>query len=974
MGERKFPYVTAGTYELLPYYKGENTIFDVSPSSMPISVEHRHVKVSQKFQVTGFSVGGRVINENGEGVDGVKIILDGHERSITDRQGYYKLDQVERFISRCFRSGRRKKEITLTIFQNLKRLIAGERKKREMGFRDKAKNDRKVTSKRYRIVAEKAHYKFSSLENFLVLPNMASVADIKAVYYDICGVVHMVSAGYKAKVALTHGPENVKPQVKQTDDTGKFCFEVPPGEYRLSALAAIADSAPGLLFMPSHLDVAVNSPLLNIEFSQAQVNIHGTVLCKEKCGPSIIVEFTRLSGKPVERKTLSLTDESSDFIFPKVLPGKYKLEVKHKPSSDTSLEDKWCWKQSTMDLDVGTKDLEGITFVQKGYWITIISSHDSDAYVRQPDESIMNLQIKKGTQRICLEYPGMHELHFLNSCISFGSLSVKFDTLNPSPIYLKGEKYILIGQVHVDESLHQSINELPESIVVDILATDGAVIDAKPTRVVSGGNNISGVSVYEYSVWVNLGDELTFVPQDTRKGEEKKILFYPRQRQVSVTIDGCQATIPPFSGRLGLYIEGSVSPPLSGVDIKVVAAAESKNALLREGELALETATGLDGFFIGGPLYDDTDYKIDASKPGYHLKPVGPATFSFQKLSQITVQIYSGEKSVELFPSVLLSLSGEDGYRNNTVTGVGGYFVFDGLFPGSFYLRPLLKEYSFLPSAQAIELASGESKEVVFQATRVAYSAMGTVSLLSGLPMEGISIEARAESKGYYEEARTDSSGSYRLRGLLPDTTYLIRVVEKGNLLSTRIERASPEVVSVRVGIEDIIFLDFVVFEQPELTILSGHVEGDKLDKLQSHLLVEVKSASDPSKLESVFPLPLSHFFQIRDLPKGKHLVQLRYSLPSSTHKFESETIEVDLEKQAQIHIGQLKYKVEENHHKQELTPAPVFPLIVGVAVIALFISMPRLKDLYQLGIASSGSMSTLKKEVRKSSVRKKTY
>lgn len=29
------------------------------------------------------------------GVEGVKIIVDGHERSITDREGYYKLDQVQ---------------------------------------------------------------------------------------------------------------------------------------------------------------------------------------------------------------------------------------------------------------------------------------------------------------------------------------------------------------------------------------------------------------------------------------------------------------------------------------------------------------------------------------------------------------------------------------------------------------------------------------------------------------------------------------------------------------------------------------------------------------------------------------------------------------------------------------------------------------------------------------------------------------
>lgn len=35
-----------------------------------------------------------------------------------------------------------------------------------------------------------------------VLPNMASVADIKAVSYDVCGAVRMVNTGYKAKVSF----------------------------------------------------------------------------------------------------------------------------------------------------------------------------------------------------------------------------------------------------------------------------------------------------------------------------------------------------------------------------------------------------------------------------------------------------------------------------------------------------------------------------------------------------------------------------------------------------------------------------------------------------------------------------------------------------------------------------------------------------------------------------------------------------
>ncbi|XP_074561232.1 uncharacterized protein LOC141817488, partial [Curcuma longa] len=92
-GKFVFKSLPCGVYELLPYYKGENTIFDVSPSSMVVPIEHHHVKVSQKFQVTGFSIGGRVIDDLGIGVESAQILVDGQLKTITDSQGYYKLDQ-----------------------------------------------------------------------------------------------------------------------------------------------------------------------------------------------------------------------------------------------------------------------------------------------------------------------------------------------------------------------------------------------------------------------------------------------------------------------------------------------------------------------------------------------------------------------------------------------------------------------------------------------------------------------------------------------------------------------------------------------------------------------------------------------------------------------------------------------------------------------------------------------------------------
>lgn len=56
--------------------------------------------------------------------------------------------------------------------------------------------------------------------------------------------------------------------------------------------------------------------------------MRGTVACKEKCGASVSVTLVSLAGKRnEERRTVSLTDKSSEFLFQNVIPGKYRFEV-----------------------------------------------------------------------------------------------------------------------------------------------------------------------------------------------------------------------------------------------------------------------------------------------------------------------------------------------------------------------------------------------------------------------------------------------------------------------------------------------------------------------------------------------------------------------------------------------------------------------------------------------------------------------
>lgn len=58
--------------------------------------------------------------------------------------------------------------------------------------------------------------------------------------------------------------------------------------------------------------------------------------------------------------------------------------------------------------------------------------------------------------------------------------------------------------------------DLPKSIIVDIMNREGMVIDDTTASLASGGSVQTRAVVYEYSVWANLGEKLTFVPRDSR--------------------------------------------------------------------------------------------------------------------------------------------------------------------------------------------------------------------------------------------------------------------------------------------------------------------------------------------------------------------------------------------------------------------------------------------------------------------------
>jgi hypothetical protein len=62
-----------------------------------------------------------------------------------------------------------------------------------------------------------------------------------------------------------------------------------------------------------------------------------------------------------------------------------------------------------------------------------------------------------------------------------------------------------------------------------------------------------------------------------------------------------------------MYVKGSVVPALAGVQISVIAEKDSPAGGLKTGEIAVSAATGSDGTYVAGPLYDDTTYFSQAA-------------------------------------------------------------------------------------------------------------------------------------------------------------------------------------------------------------------------------------------------------------------------------------------------------------------------------------------------------------------------
>jgi len=774
-----------------------------------------------------------------------------------------------------------------------------------------------LVSGSYNIEAFKEHTNFNSLMNYRVSPNVVSLPDITVKSYHLCGRVHVAQPPSGVSVArqrtMILSSDNDKEIERRTaDQSGNFCFEVASGSYKISPVITPEEEAGGLLLNPRTLKVTVNNiPVLDLSFNQARVTISGKVRCIESpCDPSTSVSLYSESsqnrvttGLGVRGATGREGDSADYFVFRDVFPGVHKVTINKEP---------WCWEHESFEVEVKTEDITNLEFIQSGYLLTLKVSHDISLFIDlENKEEFKNFSLQKGLNKFCIKRPGIHTLQ-PKSCYKFEQDTYKYDTASPKIIDLTATHYLVKGTIEATETADITVNinkQTGDNEVVSVL------LIANETKKFT----------YQYSYWSKLGDMITVSPSSS------KLLFYPPTRTVSVLKSECPPAVEKFDARPGYFISGSTVPSLAGVTISVYS--NDTNEKLKE---VLTTA---DGKYQVGPLYDDKQYRIGAEKEGFKFQQTAGG-FKAMKLGSIVVKVQDQDNAP--VNGALLSLSGSN-YRNNNVT-LQGTFSFWSLYPGEYYLKPLLKEYIFEPASQSITIDDGEDKSVNFVAKRTAYSCYGTVKSLNGEPEKLVSIEATG-SEGLYEETQSDVNGLFRLRGLLPNQSYKISV-KQGE--ADRIERASPSYVTVVAENRDIHDVEFVVFRKVNKYDLTGIIATE--EKWLNSLNVSLYKDSALSTPINSLAMSNSRFFDFSSLAKGKYILKLHTTLSPQMYTFQlpEEVITFDQSTVGSgVHV-KLNFTATVNQAGHDVTATPFFGLVFAVILFFSVLNYQTILDFIQ--------------------------
>lgn len=821
-GQFHFPVVQPGHYKIVPLYQGENIRFDITPATFDFDVEDSRLIMTQKFEVQGFRVSGRVLEHpSGSGLVGAKVYLNDKQVAITGDEGSYNLENIKTGM--------------------------------------------------YRLTAESDHLGFERL-SVRISPNTPSLPDIVASSYRVCGQIELsdLAVGPKARQVIFI-PTSVKdssaePVLLSTDDTGVFCQLLKPGTYKLEPMALESEVAAGLKFVPASHEIVVKQEALSgFSFSQFRASIRGKIMVIGTAS-NVPVRLTSVSQptrlvQPVE----AIAGADGTFEFSQLLPGKYRLSV---------LQDDWCWKSKTIDVELVDSDQSDLVFEQTGFAFAISSSHEVDlTFTVDGEGSDELLTVKAGVSKHCLPRAG-HYVFTPKSCHVFDAPSVEWNSDKPMLVHLKSVSH----RVGVIVRSDHEVADLSVTATSSNGGTTPLVLESveKPSE-----------NEYQHQFVFNApsGETLQVV------ATAESLLFFPSTLSLTVGRE-CDDKAGTIIAQRGLYVSGSVRPAISDVEVTISGGRLSQPVTVE---------TDSNGQYVYGPVNLDghpildlaATFTVEAKKRGYIVRPAKAfGDFIAEKLAEISVLVVDSATGQPL-PSVLVAAAGGVGYRQNSQTGPDGRVTLSSLNPGEYFIKPVLKEYRFDPSSKLIEIEDGATVELQIKGERVAFSCFGSVTALNGEPEGSVSVEAVGTGPShcaeYQEDATSEANGQFRIRGLLPGCEYTVRM-KTGNGFNKNVERTLPLSTNVKVDNSDVSGLRFSVIKavnQADVVVTLDVLEPEHLRTIKLNLFREdqpgvvlqsLKLDNSPLVVLPVLPMDGRKYFIQLESNLGRH--HFDYQMP----------------------------------------------------------------------------------------------
>ncbi|KAL1122190.1 hypothetical protein AAG570_003595, partial [Ranatra chinensis] len=693
-----------------------------------------------------------------------------------------------------------------------------------------------------------------------------TLPDMVPTKYRLCGKLMPPIEGVKVALVQTTNGVDSTPVISTTDSRGSYCVFLNKGSYKVSVQLIESLKRKGLQFSPALRTVEVSdSTVDNVDFSQLKCTVKGKIECLSSVCPLITVNL-----KPkIQGPTLQTIAKGGVYEFKEVIPGEYDVFIE--PGLG------WCWAKESQSLNVISEITEAPTFAQSGFTVTIISSHTTKVVYYQPSKpNVRNdLIVSPGSTHVCVPSSGPY-IFEPEGCHGYKDKKIHWVT---GPV-------TLTAVTHANTIAIQTTHAV-DDLVVNVVPSEES--GSSPVKMVPKLKKSPDQLRYELTLQLAEGEKVTLVPSASL------LLFSPLTTELRGGSDCVNFAEPLFNAEKGHVVSGKVTTGskngLGDVLISVVD---------QHGSVISTQQTSPDGTYKFSPLRIMTNYKVIAEKEGYILTALSrEGDFSAHKLAEIVVSVKDKADSQPL-QSVLLSLSGGESYRRNAQTNVNGTMSFLSLSPGEYFLRPMMKEYRFIPANKIIEVKEGATVEVELRGERVAFSGFGQVTSLNGEGESGVVVEAIGVGNCsiLQEEATSGPTGHFRIRGLQPYCEYNVQVKQALEINQHIQQNSSPDLISIKVSSADVEGLRLYALRPIIRTDITVYVVPDHPEDLKT---LRVKLCREEAPDTAVYVVKLSDYKPtaggyalstvILTLPPvpadGRgYIVKLESSLSQSTHAY----------------------------------------------------------------------------------------